>query len=39
MRENYVKNYKRLGGLGPNIGGNGWHERKEKYQKINEYAQ
>lgn len=38
MQNEYQSKYKKLGGLGPNIGDNEWQERKLKKEKINQYA-
>jgi len=37
MKNSYIQHYKRLGGLGPNIGGPDWEEKKQKASKINEF--
>ncbi len=39
LLKNYDSNYKRLGGLGPNIGTEEWHQRKDKHNKISQYIQ
>ncbi|CDW76375.1 UNKNOWN [Stylonychia lemnae] len=38
MQNQYQSKYKKLGGLGPNIGDNEWQERKLKKEKINQYV-
>lgn len=37
MRQNYQQSYKRLGGLGPNIGNEDWLEKQKKFEKMNDY--
>ena len=38
MNNDYNQNYKRLGGLGPNIGSQAWFEKKEKNEKMKKYV-
>ena len=38
MRDNYDKHYKKLGGLGPNLGSPDWMEKRDKYRKMNDYV-
>lgn len=38
MNNEYNQNYKRLGGLGPNIGSPEWFEKKEKKEKMKTYV-
>ena len=39
LKQMYDQNYKRLGGLGPNVGSEEWSLKKEKQEKMREYVQ
>ena len=39
MIDDYEKNGKKAGGLGPNIGNKEWEYRKEKTKKMSDYVQ
>ena len=38
IKNTYINGYKKLGGLGPNIGSEDWQVKKNKALKVSEYV-